>query len=128
MESHMRKTAAFKKCHNCGYEWKEREELLTDPAIELLGYQVDTIHCKDGLILFNHRCQTTLAIKLSLLGDLCVAKICPHKKNGRGYRPSASLRSKAFPAAPQTDQESHVSEILKIVRAWPKRVTSQHTR
>jgi hypothetical protein len=60
----------FKKCTNCGYIWKNREDFLADPDIEIIGYQALFEEIKDGLFLFNHMCETTLATNVIDFNDL----------------------------------------------------------
>ena len=60
----------FKTCSFCGKKWKTREEFLSDNDVKLTGYQVNYIDIEKGLFLFNHTCNTTLAIEVEEFMDL----------------------------------------------------------
>ena len=51
----------YKCCPNCGYEWQTWQDLLVDPAVVLVGYQVNFTRLETGIILFNHSCTGTIA-------------------------------------------------------------------
>jgi hypothetical protein len=60
----------FKSCKVCDFSWQDRNGFLSDPGIEIIGYQVDLLGKKDGFFLFNHKCGTTLSVPVSVFGDL----------------------------------------------------------
>ncbi len=110
----------FKKCNTCGFEWNKREELLTDPTIEIVGYQVNTKYLLGGLVLFNHGCRTTLALKVKLLRDLYDGKVYPEFKMGKEGCPGHCLRKYELHPCTNTCEGAYVREILQIVKSWPK--------
>ncbi len=60
----------FKICNACGRSWVDRDEFLSSGELELLGYQADFKNPRNGLVLINHTCGNTLALRVSLLEDL----------------------------------------------------------
>ncbi len=60
----------FKKCSLCGFVWPRRDDFLFDPDIMVFGYQVDYHGDKNGFVLFEHICGTTLAIPVLLFKDM----------------------------------------------------------
>lgn len=61
----------FKTCRVCDYNWPSRQEFLTDPSLEFIGYQSFVHEGILGLFLFNHHpCGTTLALSAKLFADL----------------------------------------------------------
>ena len=60
----------FKKCSACDKTWKTREEFLQDAEIDLVGYQSTFTMSKPGLFLFNHVCESTIAIFADVFEDM----------------------------------------------------------
>ncbi len=60
----------FKNCNSCGQHWESRDDFLSDPDLEVVGYQTFFSNLKLGLFLFNHSCDTTLAIEADVFLDL----------------------------------------------------------
>ena len=53
----------FKRCHVCEFVWQSPADFLNDPHLRCIGYQRGSKSRDTGLMLFNHTCGTTLAIK-----------------------------------------------------------------
>jgi len=71
----------FKYCNICKYPWTSRQEFLTDPALEFIGYQSFVDKGILGLFLFNHHpCGTTLALSAKLFADLHGDRIYESRK------------------------------------------------
>jgi hypothetical protein len=60
----------FKNCTVCDLTWKDRESFLSDPDIELIGFQTNSDLLNKGLFLFNHLCGTTLSIQVKMFASL----------------------------------------------------------
>jgi hypothetical protein len=45
---------AFKICTMCKKQWMDRESFLSDPLLEMMGYQAEIEDLEYGLFLFNH--------------------------------------------------------------------------
>ncbi len=61
---------AFKKCSNCGVEWQTREDFIHDEEVILLGYQPNFVMLSKGLFLFNHKCGSTISVRVHFFADL----------------------------------------------------------
>jgi hypothetical protein len=60
---------AFKSCSYCRSDWASLDDFMRDPEVRPLGL---VIHFRDAyrsLLLFNHRCGTTLALRADELRD-----------------------------------------------------------
>lgn len=66
----------FKKCLNCDHTWESLPAFIGDKSIQFIGYQAYFDQARSGLFLFNHNCDTTLAIKLTEFEELVYGKIC----------------------------------------------------
>lgn len=65
--------AVFKECPCCSDVWATRDDFLSDPALNLNGYQMCRPDLEYGLFLFTHLkegCYSTLAIKVLSFLDL----------------------------------------------------------
>lgn len=63
----------FKTCPSCDKKWNTREDFLSDPLIELNGYQVSFKSLDKGLFLFTHmadNCHSTMGVYVSEFDDL----------------------------------------------------------
>jgi len=110
----------FKRCPNCGYKWPTREELLIDPDIELLGYQVNFERLKAGIILFNHTCKGTLALYVTDFADLYTGPIFTQRATGSEQCPGHCLHQDDFRPCPAKCECAYVRHILQKLKNWPK--------
>ncbi|HEY3330960.1 MAG TPA: hypothetical protein VGK19_13115 [Capsulimonadaceae bacterium] len=73
----------FKTCGHCSKSWATRDDLLTDPTVFVIGYQVDMEKLEYGLLLFLHRgesCGTTMAVPIGEFMDLYTGPRFPDKR------------------------------------------------
>ncbi len=81
---------SFLVCACCGVSWGVRDDILNDPLLELVGFQVDFTGSSNGYFLFNHmveECGTTIVLEVDLFADLgsvtrfgenlCGTELCP---------------------------------------------------
>lgn len=64
----MEQPTAFKTCPCCATRWESKCDFLSDPALDVNGYQVNMEDLEKGLIFFTHKqndCHSTLAIPVS---------------------------------------------------------------
>lgn len=113
----------FRAC-SCGYEWRSRDNFMSDPQVEVIGYQVNFEHLQEGFFLFNHLtegCKTTLAVPAGCFFDLhkgTVFKGHPTPaKECSGY----CLRRENIAPCPIMCECAFVRDILQTVSKWPKR-------
>jgi hypothetical protein len=117
-------TEPFKTCPLCAKVWTSRRELLTDPDIELVGYQVDFEELALGLFLFNHNtCQTTLSVRAGRLKDLYLGPVFRERKTGQQECQGYCLRRSALGPCPAECECAWVRVLLQIIRNWPKSET-----
>ena len=62
--------SVFKRCSTCDREWSTRDEFLHDPEVVLVGYQSTFTVTEPGLFLFNHSCDSTIAIDADAFADM----------------------------------------------------------
>ena len=84
-------TKVFKFCTTCTYKWDTRMRFLEDPAIHIIGYQVNFVELEQGLFLFNHTCGTSLAIMAGEFKDLYDGPIFSERQTGSEECPEYCL-------------------------------------
>lgn len=106
----------FKTC-SCGAEWADREAFLSDPDIQLVGYQADFEELQLGLILFNHRsCRTTLALRVSVFRDLYDGPVFETRATGGPDCPGYCLHTGNLNPCPALCECAFVRAILQRLR------------
>ena len=111
----------FKKCSSCGQIWKTREGFVGDPAIDIVGYQVNFPSLGDGLFLFNHNCQTTLTLRASEFKDLYDGPIFTERLTNSEDCPEYCLHKDNIERCPARCECAYVREIIQLIKNWPKR-------
>lgn len=114
------KNSSLKTCAVCRKSWNDRNEFLADPDIMIIGYQVHFKDLNSGLFLFNHSCNTSLAIKVGRFTDLYNGPIFKESKMGTGECPDYCLRGSDLSPCPSRCECAYVREIIEIIRKWPK--------
>ena len=115
------KNTMFKICHSCPCQWETREDFLSDPDIEAIGYQVFFENLKLGLFLFNHSCGTTLSIEAKYLLDLYKGPFHPDRKPGKRKKcPGLCLNENILNPCSDECRCAFVSKTLKILKQWEK--------
>jgi hypothetical protein len=57
----------FKQCGKCAKKWETINDIIMDPELSIIGYQVNLKKPSEGLVLFLHSsgdCNSTLGIKV----------------------------------------------------------------
>ena len=117
----------FKKCPLCGCPWESRNSFLSDPCIEIIGYQACFKELTAGFFLFNHSCAGTLAILVEEFEDLYGGPVYEERKTGTDECPQYCLHKEELARCPVRCECAFVREIIQLVRSWPKN-SSEHTR
>jgi len=112
--------SSFKKCSKCGFEWRERASFLTDPNLEMVGYQVHFEQLQAGLFLFNHTCRTTLAIEAGEFQDLYDGPIFTEKLTSTGDCQGRCLQPSDLHPCLSKCECAFVRNIAQLIRHWPK--------
>ncbi|MFZ4394059.1 MAG: hypothetical protein ACOYOU_00370 [Kiritimatiellia bacterium] len=113
--------APFKQCTCCPVKWQTRDDFLSDPEVELIGYQAHFEDLKAGLLLFNHACQTTMGIQVESFQDLHQGPIFEKRLKNDAACPGVCLRQGDLRLCPKRCECTYVREILQIVLKWKKR-------
>ena len=111
----------FKKCPMCRHAWIDREDFLADPDVEIIGYQVSFDSVKEGLFLFNHHCETTLAFKVLEFEDLYEGARSDIAAAGTDNCSGFCLNIKELRACSTQCKYAYARDIIKIILSWPKR-------
>ena len=106
----------FKACPACGFTWPQRKDFIQDPAIEIIGYQVDFDDLGLGLLLFNHACEGTLSIPAGIFGDLYDGPIYERRSTGTDACPGYCLNQDELEPCPATCECAYVREIMQVFR------------
>ena len=110
----------FKQCPKCAYQWKDRRTFLSDPDIQMIGYQVNFENLELGFFLFNHlSCETTLAISAILFIDLYDGPIYTYSKTGSEECEQHCLYENNLERCSVPCECAYVREIIQIVKQWP---------
>jgi hypothetical protein len=111
----------FKICSYCEHVWPDKKSFLDDPAIELVGYQVNFDNLGLGLFLFNHNiCHTTISIQARHFTDLYDGPVYALRKTGSEECPGHCLHHSDLEACPVQCECAFVREAIQILREWPK--------
>jgi hypothetical protein len=115
----------FKKCPLCGFPWERRSSFLSDPGIEIIGYQACFKNLTAGSFLFNHSCAGTLAILVEEFQDLYDGPVYEERKTGTDKCPQYCLHNEELARCPARCECAFVREIIQLVRGWPKNSSGQ---
>lgn len=111
----------FKECGCCHLIWEDRDSFLSDPGIELVGYQVDFRDLTMGLFLLNHTdCGSTLAIRAEAFRDLYDGPVFMERKTGSESCPGHCLHHDNLEPCPAACECAYVRETIQVVKAWAK--------
>jgi hypothetical protein len=116
------KKTNYQDCPVCGAGWRSRDEFLSDPDIQVSGYQVNFDNLRLGFFLFNHMtCRNTLGAKASDFLDLHDGPV--YEQNLRGGRecPGYCLHQSELRPCTARCECAFVRDVLDRLRRWPKR-------
>jgi len=120
--------SVFKCCSACDAVWMTRDDFLSDPKITLVGYQPHFENLVAGLFLFNHSCQTTLAVPASAFRDLYQGPVFLQRAKGSSFCPLYCQHHDELRPCPAACECAYVREMLQLVRNWPKRPVASGAR
>ncbi|MBW2466896.1 MAG: hypothetical protein JRF02_06295 [Deltaproteobacteria bacterium] len=109
----------FKQCTLCGHQWENREAFLADPDLEIIGYQVSFETIENGLFLFNHICETTLAIEVKKFDDLYKGPKYDMALTDTEECLSLCRDINALDTCSAPCKFAYVRDIIQIIRRWP---------
>jgi hypothetical protein len=114
------KNLIFKRCTVCGFEWPSRTDFLSDPDIEMIGYQVHFEDLEAGFFLFNHSCKGTLSVKAGLFKDLYKGPIFSQRATGSEDCPGHCLYEHHLAPCPAECECAYVREVIQVIRGFHK--------
>lgn len=115
---------AFKTCSLCRTVWETRSQLLHDPDVQLVGYQVDFEELKMGLFFFNHLkegCHTTFGVRAGMFRDLYNGPVFERKRPGAAECAGYCLHNDELRDCEAPCECAYVRHILQVIRGWPKK-------
>jgi hypothetical protein len=104
----------------CGFTWTGRDDLLSDPAVQIIGYQVCFEELAAGSFLFNHSCEGTFAIRVQHFRDLYDGPIFQERKTGTEECLGYCLDREQLGICFAQCECAYVREIIQIIRNRPK--------
>ena len=108
----------LKTCNKCHHQWESRDSFLSDNTIELLGYQVFFKDLRLGMFMFNHSCNTTIAIETDLFLDLYNGPIYFERKPVGDHCPGRCLNKNIMlPCSPEC-KCAFVGDLIKIIKQY----------
>ncbi|MFO7748984.1 MAG: hypothetical protein R6V54_02700 [Desulfobacteraceae bacterium] len=112
--------AMFKRCNNCGTEWKTRKAFLNDKDLVITGYQAHFEELTLGLFLFNHNCKTTLAIAAGEFQDLYRGPVFAERLTDSDQCPGYCLDQDELEPCPNHCECAYIREIIQLIknRTW----------
>ena len=111
----------FKKCSCCGVPWLTRDEFLSDPNTQLVGYQVNFGNLRLGYLLFNHlTCESTIAVHAGLFRNLYEGPVFAHRLTGSEECPGYCGYRDNLQECNAKCECAYVRGILQTVHDWPK--------
>ena len=113
--------AFFKRCPGCGTTWVTQHDLLSDPGVQVSGYQMRPDDLSSGLFLFDHGCGTTLAVAAGDFRHLYDGPVYKKSLADSETCPRFCLHENELRPCKQECERAHIRETLQIVRNWPKR-------
>jgi hypothetical protein len=110
----------YKTCTLCGFVWESRHQMLCDPNVVLVGYQVNFEQLVAGLFLFNHSCGTTFSLPAKSFRDLYDGEVFIDRAVGSDQCPGHCLHKSNLMPCPAQCECAFVREIIKRIKNWPK--------
>ena len=110
----------FKKCTLCGHIWENREAFLTDPDLVIIGYQASFEKIQDGMFLFNHVCETTLAMGVMKFDDLYTGPTYDMSLADTDECSNLCSDMNKLDACSAKCKYAYVRDIMQIIKNWPK--------
>jgi hypothetical protein len=111
----------FQTCNICKIEWSSRDNFLSDPNIELVGYQVHFEALTTGLLYFNHSCKGTLAFYADDFMDLYDGPVFTERATHGDDCPGHCLHKDNLEPCLAKCECASVREVLQIVKDWEKK-------
>lgn len=106
----------FKQCSGCNKKWANREEMLTDPEICLIGYQAHFEDLALGLFLFNHSCKSTFSVLAGEFADMYKGPVFDKRLTGSESCPGYCLHEESLDPCSLECECAYVREIVQLLK------------
>lgn len=114
----------FKICNKCGEKWSSRDTFLRDETVTPIGYQVFFEDLKQGLFLFNHSCDTTIAIQTDYFLDLYPGPFHEGRvKSDKRKCPGKCLTQNFLSPCSDKCRCAFISKMIDILKKYPEKRT-----
>ena len=110
----------FKECKMCGSTWDSRDAFLCDPCVEIVGYQVHFEELTAGYFVFNHSCETSMAVAVGVFRNLYDGPVFEKRRMGTDDCPEYCLHRGDLGPCLARCECAFVREIIQLIRSWPK--------
>ena len=111
----------FKTCRACSRRWESRGSFLSDPKIQVVGYQAFLDNLGLGQFLFNHEeCGTTLALRAGSFEDLYDGPVYFSRVERDDGCPDYCFSAENLQTCPEACECAWAREVLQKVINWPK--------
>lgn len=115
-------TSVFKRCMCCGHAWADRDDMLSDRSVSLVGYQVNFQVLELGYFLFDHEdCGSTVSLPVERFLDLHAGPVYQERRTGEEDCPGYCLHRDELERCPARCECAYIRDLLQIIRRWPKR-------
>ncbi|MBN2414176.1 hypothetical protein JXQ31_21050 [candidate division KSB1 bacterium] len=105
----------------CGLNWNTRQELLSDPFVEITGYLVNFKDPEQGIFTFNHMsCKGTFAVKVSFFTDLYKGEFFEQNIAGDEKCPNYCLNKFELDSCPEKCECAYVRDVIQLIKNFPK--------
>lgn len=108
----------FKTCSCCFHVWQTRDDFLSDPKLEFIGYQVNFKKLAYGMFFFNHTvdsCQSTMTIMVEDFRDLYSGQCYTGSKAMTDDCPRYCLDEKQFSRCDAMCECAFAREIMQTI-------------
>ena len=106
----------FKQCPACGTIWTDREAMLADREVCIIGYQTHFKELTNGLFLFNHSCNGTFSIQAGEFADMYKGPVFKEHLAGTEDCPGYCLHKKNLESCPLKCECAYIREIIQLLK------------
>jgi hypothetical protein len=106
----------FKTCPKCDQGWDSQNDFLADSEIELVGYQPHFEDLTTGLLMFNHSCGTTLALRVDSFSGLVDGPVFSERMMGTDACPGFCNHKSNLKPCPAQCECAYVRSLLQIIK------------
>lgn len=115
-------------CTMCNTSWPDLASLVTDPDLEVVGYQARFDRPHEGLVLVTHmleHCRTTLAISVADLRPLYFGPVYSERMTGSSDCPGLCLLQNRLEECEAQCDMAWVRRVIQFMRRhelppeWP---------